>query len=763
MVAMMGSVFWTAGSPSALAQDAALKLVVQPGQTNADVQRLLDIAAQTGHPVSVQFSTASNGTGPTAATLPANTGPTPTPPGTATSSAAAPATPSSSAPAMPGQTPEMMATDMGAATWQQFSDAFLRGTTAVLAGLTGMSSAGMMAGDQLAAEGSSYARALGGAALVAGIAGLVTLLVRRAITALFSLRRSHAPGHLTGRVGHSIRRLVGDLACIALFTAVSHMGLGMLADPDSVTLHIARSVATAAVVSLLYASVARLLFKPDVAGQTLLTIRRPRWHYRMLMAYGITGAVLTETARLADGLGLERSIIDGWFPIGNTVLTAIKLVWFIGGRRDIADAFIGSVPGVARRIIGNLLPDFYIVTALALWLLSVLVAGTPNSARWIFAAGTTQIILLILPILALGAHAIVDELARHEEAARGAGLRSSVLSSLRVACAGAVWVGGLHLITTIWWPLMSDTAAVAATSITWLERLSLAVAASWAVCTLIWRYSESLAPSPQIIMPGQDDDDAKRPTSRLSTALPVVRSLALGAVLAVGGLIVLSSLGLNVAPLLAGFGVLGLALSFGSQALVKDVVSGIFFIAEDAFRIGEYIDTGKLQGTVEQITIRSVRLRHQNGPIHTVPFGQINSVSNFSRDWGTTKFQLRFERDTDTEAIRKAAKKVGLAMLEDPEYGPEFIIPLKMQGIYDITENSIIIRFKFTSRPGNPSILKREAMKRLIIACKQAGLEFASNAVTVRSGPGRDNGLPLSTEDTAAAASIPLPVQPMAM
>ncbi|MBR7540403.1 mechanosensitive ion channel family protein, partial [Mycobacterium tuberculosis] len=76
-------------------------------------------------------------------------------------------------------------------------------------------------------------------------------------------------------------------------------------------------------------------------------------------------------------------------------------------------------------------------------------------------------------------------------------------------------------------------------------------------------------------------------------------------------------------------------------------------------RTGEYIDTGKLKGTVERITLRSLQRRHQNGPVHTIPFGQIQSVTNYSRDWSTIKFELRFDRDTDPEKIRKTVKKVG--------------------------------------------------------------------------------------------------------
>jgi len=115
----------------------------------------------------------------------------------------------------------------------------------------------------------------------------------------------------------------------------------------------------------------------------------------------------------------------------------------------------------------------------------------------------------------------------------------------------------------------------------------------------------------------------------------------------------LTSLGINITPLIACASVVGLAISFGSQSLVRDIVSGIFYLADDAFRVGEYIDCGKAKGTVEGFTVRSLRLRHQNGQIHTIPFGQLGQITNFSRDWATLKFNLRFARDTDVEQLRK--------------------------------------------------------------------------------------------------------------
>ncbi|WP_312402573.1 mechanosensitive ion channel family protein [Rhizobium sp.] len=754
---------------SAIADDTPLKIIVHPGQSEADVEQILDFAARSGRPVAIevgQATTVSPGIGTTVPAATAGNASTTSATSTQiTSTQAKSQAPASSPPAAPAPaaaapspapmtpTPEMMATDMGMAKWSQFSAAFMRGATTALSGVGSLPTAMVMADEKLTEEGSSHGRVLLLALSTIAAAAAATLILRRLIAAAFR-REVPQGGRMTGIIGQSLRRMIGDLASVAFFLVATRFVFDLLGPQGEATTRMVRSILTATIVASLYVSLARLLFKRNYRGRSLVPINRPEWHFRILVTYGLISAAIAEMARLAGAIGIDSLIIDGWFLTGNTLLTLLKLYWFIGGRNDIRDAFISDNPGIVRRVAGNLLPEFYVVTALALWLICVLFAGTPNSARWIFAAGTTQMALLALPILALGAHALVDDFTRHHERVRGAGLGSSLLASLRVLCAGAVWIGGLHLITAIWSPFMGGQAADATSWILWLERLSFAVVASWAVASFIWHYSEALAPSPAIMLPGHEDQNEKRQTSRLSTAMPVVRNLALGAVLAVGALVILSALGVNVAPLLAGFGVLGLALSFGSQALVKDIVSGIFFIAEDAFRIGEYISTGSQQGTVEQIAIRSVRLRHHNGPIHTVPFGQISSVSNYSRDWGTIKFQLKFERESDPELIRKTAKKVGIAMLDDPEFGADFLVPLKMQGIQDITETSIVVRFKFTSLPGNPSIIKREAIKRLISACKAAGLEFASNAVTVKSRG--------EMHDDAAAATMLQPLAPVA-
>jgi small-conductance mechanosensitive channel len=250
-------------------------------------------------------------------------------------------------------------------------------------------------------------------------------------------------------------------------------------------------------------------------------------------------------------------------------------------------------------------------------------------------------------------------------------------------------------------------------------------------------------------LPGEADDDEEiTPATRLQTILPLMRAAFAGLIGVVALLIVLSGLGVNTAPLIAGAGVFGLAVSFGSQSLVRDVISGLFYMWDDAFRVGEYIDTGRLKGTVEHLGVRSVQLRHQNGPLHTIPYGQLGAVTNLSRDFATIKFNLRFDPRTDIELVRRATKQIGLQMQEEnEELATEIMQPLKLQGIAEVVDNALVLRFKFTSRPVKPSWVQREYLKRMYTVFAEKSITFASGAMYLHT---------ISTT-TDAPASEPTP------
>lgn len=252
-----------------------------------------------------------------------------------------------------------------------------------------------------------------------------------------------------------------------------------------------------------------------------------------------------------------------------------------------------------------------------------------------------------------------------------------------------------------------------------------------------------------------DSDTSATPASRISTMMPLLRMAAAILIVFLAVTIALEDFGVNVMPLIAGASIFGIAISFGSQTLVRDIVSGIFYLTDDAFRVGEYIDCGRAKGTVEGFTLRSIKLRHQNGQVHTIPFGQLGQITNFSRDWITVKFNLRFARDTDLETLRKAAKKIGVEMLEVPEIKAEILAPFKMQGVADIIDNALLVRFKFTARPGNPAMIQREAVKRMFKAFPTLGIEFAKEGATVilHTPPASADTAPTAGKEASVAAS----------
>jgi small-conductance mechanosensitive channel len=315
------------------------------------------------------------------------------------------------------------------------------------------------------------------------------------------------------------------------------------------------------------------------------------------------------------------------------------------------------------------------------------------------------------------------------------------------------------LLADVWIDAIELPAAEAARAMhsAWSAVVTLFVAYTvWELGRLaIERHLQDVGGGPKL--PGADAEEELSPGSRLQTMLPMLR-VGFGVIIAVlAALIVLSRLGVDTAPLIAGAGVFGLAISFGSQSLVRDVISGVFYMWDDAFRVGEYIDTGRLKGTVEALGVRSVKLRHHNGPLHTIPYGQLGAVTNQSRDFATIKFNLRFEPGTDVELVRKAAKQIGLAMQEDPEIAAEVMLPLKMQGIADVADTAVVLRFKFTARPVKPSWVQREYLKRMYRVFAEKGIAFASGALTLQSAPPK--GSPIA----AAEGDAPPPVFAEAM
>lgn len=239
--------------------------------------------------------------------------------------------------------------------------------------------------------------------------------------------------------------------------------------------------------------------------------------------------------------------------------------------------------------------------------------------------------------------------------------------------------------------------------------------------------------------------------SRLTTVLPLVLLVTKAFIVTLFLLLGLSNIGVDTTPLLAGASIVGLAIGFGAQKLVTDVVSGIFFLVDDAFRVGEYVTVEDTMGTVEKISIRSMHLRHHKGPVHTIPYGEIPKITNFSRDWVIMKLRFTVPFDTDPNKIKKIFKKIGQDLLVLDEFKDDFLQPFKSQGVLEIDDVGMVFCGKFMAKPGSQFTIRKGIFNQINAAFAENGLKFARREV--RAALPSMSGSKLTDEDKRAISA----------
>jgi small-conductance mechanosensitive channel len=243
--------------------------------------------------------------------------------------------------------------------------------------------------------------------------------------------------------------------------------------------------------------------------------------------------------------------------------------------------------------------------------------------------------------------------------------------------------------------------------------------------------------------------------SRKGTLLSLLRKVILALIGVIVILITLNAVGINIGPLLAGAGILGLAVGFGSQTLVRDILSGVFFLMDDAFRVGDFIETSGTKGMVEHISLRSLRLRNARGPVHTIPFGDMGTVTNMSRDYIITKLDFRVRYDTDVDKVRKVIKRIYQEIEQDEELGTKLLGKIKSQGVKRLDDSAMIMRVKYKTKPGDQFIIRRELYRMIQESFRKNGIEFAHRNVTVYMPPGDETAAPdKKAVEAGAAAAI---------
>lgn len=246
-----------------------------------------------------------------------------------------------------------------------------------------------------------------------------------------------------------------------------------------------------------------------------------------------------------------------------------------------------------------------------------------------------------------------------------------------------------------------------------------------------------------------------RAEQRITALTSVLRSVASFAIFTIAGFLVLGELGLDLGPLLAGAGILGIALGFGSQALVKDFLSGLFILVEDQFGVGDIVDLDtQTAGTVEAVSLRTTRLRAVDGTVWHVPNGDIRRVGNKSQHWSRALLDVDVAYDTDIERAKAVIKRVADGLWQERD---DILEEPEVWGVESLGPHSVVIRLVVKTRPSDQYDVSRELRQRLKAAFDAEGIEIPFQQQTVWH---RQDGAPRRDEPAAPARGRSSPSSP---
>ncbi|MEL7132256.1 MAG: mechanosensitive ion channel domain-containing protein [Pseudomonadota bacterium] len=516
----------------------------------------------------------------------------------------------------------------------------------------------------------------------------------------------------------------------------------------------------------LTAAVGRFFMAPKAADYRIVTAsdataRAMVFHMFWLgMVIGIGQVIVPFNA--ANGVPVGETRIGAWINFAVHLYVAL-LFWRYWA--ESVDMMRGGYDDLSptENWIARVYPAFGILVALATWWVVNIVVSYGNFALLDSVPQyTTMALLTFAPAMDTAIRGLVRHLAPPMTGEGPIAERAYVSTRRSYVRIGRVVVFGLVLLTVaaVWGMTPATLASagvgerVAASLIEFLMIISVGYLVYEVVSLFINR---KLAAEQTAAGYNPDEEEiggegGGAGGSRLSTVLPLILGVSRAAIIVVFLLLGLGNIGIDTTPLLAGAGIVGLAIGFGAQKLVTDVVSGIFFLIDDAFRTGEYVEVDGTMGTVEKISIRSMQLRHHRGPVHTLPYGEIPKITNYSRDWVIMKLRFTVPFGTDPNKVKKIFKSIGAEMMEDPLFKEDFLQPFKSQGVLEFDDVGIVMRGKFMAKPGTQFTIRKELLTRVNKKFEEAGIDFARREVRVAI-PGLDDHDKLTDEDKATIAA----------
>ncbi|WP_246327173.1 mechanosensitive ion channel domain-containing protein [Burkholderia guangdongensis] len=499
--------------------------------------------------------------------------------------------------------------------------------------------------------------------------------------------------------------------------------------PESVGRTVALVIAYAIVSGSVFAALCLIMFALFGAGHRRAAGRvliEKSWRLlRVIGAFGALGdAALNYDVARQLGFGLSGLIATA----ANMTAATLCAYFAFAYRRPVAHLIRNR--SYAQRTghrAATEMADF----AAAIWPVPVLllafaaVFGTLADSRASSNLLQTSVVTALLLVLAFFLSAIVLRVTRPNAAHRRARRNRSAYVARLVRFAGSlvtlfVWLGYAELTSRLWGVSIARIIehSVAARGI---AQAVTAIVITLFVSWLAWIVTDTAIL--EALGGASTTRRGRNPSVRARTMLPLVRNVVFVTIITVAGIVTAANLGINVTPLLAGAGVIGLAVGFGAQSLVSDLITGLFIIIEDTISVGDWIDIdGGHAGTVEHLSIRSVRLRDGQGALHAIPFSQIKIVKNLSRDFGCAVFEVRAPLDADIDALARLLREAGADLQRDGAVRRLMLGGVDVWGLDRFEPNWLIVKGQIRTQPQQQSTVLRAFNVRVKARMEAAGI-----------------------------------------
>jgi small conductance mechanosensitive channel len=534
-------------------------------------------------------------------------------------------------------------------------------------------------------------------------------------------------------------RLVLILIPPAAFAAVGGVLISLFGE-DSVARPVTLSVIYAVAIVGAINAITRTILAPAEATARPVRLGDETAHYLYIWIsrVSVVGMFGYFAIQIAGFLGLAGPAQSFLFKLIGLLLALLFVMLIMQNRRSVAQ-LIGGREGarliqLRRRMadLWHVLAILYVVVVYLVW-----VVGMPGGFAYVTRATLLTALTIFLAIAAASfsarminkAFSLSTELkarlpALEARVNRYLPVVKSILRGVIAAIAGLAVLQAWGLDVLQW---LSEPAGRALVS-----RLA-SIAAIVLLAIVAW---EALSAGIERYLASADASHSQR----ARTLLPLIRKVILVALTVVVGLTVLSELGINIAPLLAGAGVVGLAVGFGAQTLVRDIITGLFILIEDTISVGDYVTLAGHDGTVEALSIRSIRLRDPSGIVHTIPFSDVTAVINYTREFAYAVMEIGIAYKEDVDRVTQVIEEVGQELRQDPDQQAHILDNLQVQGLDRFDDSAVIIKTRIKTAPGMQWAIRRAFNRLLKRRFDAEGIEipFPQQTVWFAEEPGED-------------------------